>query len=48
MRQRLSDLTDTAAIAAVGSGLGVRFGWWLAAVVVGVIVMAANFARYTK
>lgn len=44
---RLSDLIDIAAIAAVGSGIGVRFGWWLAAVVVGVLVLAANYVRAT-
>ncbi|HUR24015.1 MAG TPA: hypothetical protein VMZ73_09115 [Acidimicrobiales bacterium] len=42
---RLSDLIDLAAIAAVAAGLGAHFGWWLAAVVAGALVLAANYAR---
>ncbi len=44
---RLSDLVDVAAILAVAGGFGLRFGLWLALVVVGVLVLAANWARST-
>jgi hypothetical protein len=42
---RLSYLLDAVAIAAVASGLGARFGWWLAAVVAGTLVLLANYVR---
>lgn len=41
----LPDLLDAAAILAVACGLGSRFGWWLAFVVAGVLVMVANYFR---
>ncbi len=47
VRVRLSDLVDVAAILAVAGGFGLRFGLWLALVVVGVLVLAANWARST-
>jgi hypothetical protein len=42
---RLADIIDVIAIAAVAGGLGARFGWWLAAVTAGVLVLLANYAR---
>lgn len=42
---RVSYLIDAAGIAAVSCGLGVRFGWWLSAIVAGALVMAANWVR---
>lgn len=42
---RVSEVVDGVAVAAIAGGLGSRFGWWLAAVVAGGLVVAANWAR---
>lgn len=39
---RFSDAVDVAGIAAVSAGLGVRFGWWLAAVAAGLLSIVAS------
>lgn len=44
---RLSDAVDVAAIAAVAGGFGLRFGPWLALIVVGLLVLVANWLRST-
>lgn len=45
MRIRVSEVVDVFGVAAVAGGLGYRFGWWLAAVVAGLLVITANLLR---
>ena len=45
MAKRLPDVLDAASVLAIGGGLGYRFGWWLAAVTVGVLVIVSNWSR---
>lgn len=45
MKKKLTDLFDVAGVAAISTGLGLRFGLWLALVVAGALIIAANWIR---